>query len=149
MKKNLLRFALISCVTLFAFSSCKKDKDDDKLAVTSENLIGNYKLTEAKLKVDNGADNSVMSGIKDCVKDDQLQLKAKNEMAIVDLGQKCDRDEITTWKLESNTITIGTNAFISAGKYEVISLTKTTLIAVQNQTGGPVTSQFTITLTRQ
>lgn len=148
MKKNLIRFALLSCVTIFTFSSCKKDKDDN-LAVTTENLIGSYKLADVKQSINGSPDVSTMSTLDDCDKDNVLQLKANNELVVIDQGLKCDGDETSTWKLENQKLVIGLNYFVSPDNYDVVTFTKSQLVIVATHNGGELKSKVTITLTRQ
>ena len=147
MKKHMLRLTLLAFVTLSAFSACKKDKDDDKLAVTTENLIGDYKLVDLKMKVA-GQEGSVMSELDDCEKDDTYQLLADNVFKVIDDGKQCGNEETSEWSLDGNKIILESFAFFLPGDYEVASLTKSQLVLTMTMTEGGMTTVYTAILKR-
>lgn len=149
MKKPMLRLTLLALVTVFVFSSCKKDKDD-KLSVTTENLIGNYKVTEITLKstATNNVAVSMMSEFPDCSKDDIIQLKSGGVLVVVDQGEKCDNDETTTWELNGNQIELLTGMLIP-GTYDVVTLSKSQLVVSITEKDGDIATTYTIYLNRQ
>jgi hypothetical protein len=134
-------------VTLSVFSACKKDKDDDKLAVTAENLIGNYKLVDLKAKI-GGVEESILSTLDDCEKDDTYQLLADNVFKVIDDGKQCDTDETSEWTIDGNKIYLESFAFFIPGDYEVTSLTKGQLVLTMTMTEGGVTTVYTAILKR-
>ncbi|QEC41905.1 lipocalin family protein [Pseudobacter ginsenosidimutans] len=148
MKKHMLRLTLLAFVTLSVFSSCKKDKDDDKLAVNAENLIGNYKLADLKMKVSGVGEESILSEFEECEKDDVYQLLANNVFKVVDEGKKCENDETTEWSLNGNKITLETSAFFIYGDFEVVSLTKSQLVLSLTMSEGGNTITYTVILKR-
>lgn len=149
MKNHMLRLTLISLVTLSVFSSCKKDKDD-KVAVTAENLVGNYKMVDYKIKSSTAGnvEVSMMEGISTCYKDDLYQLKAGSVLTVVDEGEKCGNDDTATWTLKDNKITLNASAWVE-GTFEVISLNKNQLVLSVTETGDGDTTTYTVVFNRQ
>ena len=148
MKKPMLRLTLLALVTLSVFSSCKKDKDD-KLAVTEANLVGNYTIADYKMKssVTGNAEVSMLENVPACLKDDVLQLQAGGVLNIVDEGTKCDNDETATWSVKDNTVTL--EAGLVSGTYEVVSFTKSQLVASSTEKEGDITVTYIVYLNRK
>ncbi|MBO9632940.1 MAG: lipocalin family protein [Chitinophagaceae bacterium] len=147
MKKHMLRLTLMAFVTLSAFSACKKDKDEN-LAVTSENLVGNYTLADIKVKAA-GQEQSIIGDVPACAKDDVLQLKTGGVLQIVDEGTTCDNDETSTWSLEGNKITIDASVLDITGPYDVITFNKSQLVLSMTYTEGGVSFSYVVYLNRK
>lgn len=143
----MLRLTLMAFVTLSAFSSCKKDKDDN-LAVNSENLVGNYKLADIKMKSSLTGEVSIMSEIDDCAKDDVLQLQAANVLKLVDEGSKCGNDETASWSVKDSKIELNAN-FLFPGTFDVVKFTKSELVLGLTESEGNVSVTYTVFLRRQ
>lgn len=148
MKKHMLRLTFMAFVTLSAFSSCKKDKDE-ALSITTENLIGNYKLVDVKMKTNLTPEASVMSELDNCEKDNVLQLQAGGVIKVVDEGEKCDTDEEAKWALNGNKISLNISMLVMPGDYDVVSLSKKQLVVSMTMTEGPYTVTYTGYLARQ
>lgn len=134
-------------VTLSAFSSCKKDKDDN-LAVNAENITGNYKLADVKMKSSVTGEVSMMSQIDDCAKDDVIQLKANNVLQVVDEGVKCENDETASWNVKDGKIELDASV-IPYGIYDVVKLTKSELVISFTESEGGMSVTYTVFLRRQ
>jgi hypothetical protein len=83
---------LIALSGMVMLASCKKDKVD----ITEENLIGNYKVVTAKV---GGID--FWSQAEECLKDDIQKLMANGIYEYDDAGVVCDipGDETGNWEL--------------------------------------------------
>jgi hypothetical protein len=129
---------LVLCAA--TFSACKKDKGDDSLAVTKENLVGTYVITSVKL---NGTD--VFQLYDACTKDDQYILKSDLTMEYKDAGTVCSQagDYTGTWALSGSKITI------DGSEETVKTLTKGTLVTEVTQSGGGVTATVTTSYSRK
>jgi len=149
MKKHVLRFALFAMIAIAGFSSCKKSKDDN-LAVTSENMVGSYRLADIKMKssLTGNAEASMMDQMEACDKDDLIKIQASNVLVIVDEGTKCENDATTTWKLEGQKLTLNGGGFIS-GVFDVVSFTKSQLIVSTTENDGGISVTYTVVLNRQ
>jgi hypothetical protein len=143
----MLRLTLIAFVSLSVFSSCKKDKDDN-LAVNSENLVGNYKLADIKVK-SAGVEESAMQNMPACYKDDVLQLKSGGVLQVVDEGTTCDNDETSTWKLEGDKITIDASVLMFTGPYDIVTFTKSQLVVSFTTSINGISFTYTVYLNRQ
>ena len=124
MKKTILALSVLGLV----FASCKKDKQDQSITPTKENLTGTYKIT-AMTVGSNGVSMDVFSQQDACSKDDIYHLNADNSYAIEDAGIVCSPDDNSagTWSLESST-TINVDGEVGAikswnGKTLVVEIT--------------------------
>lgn len=134
---------LVLCAA--TFSACKKDKDDDSLAVTKENLVGTYTVASIKWKV-NGQEQDMTDYILDpCQKDDQTTLKADSTYEYKDAGTVCspNGDDTGTWSTDGKKVTIDGDA------NTVKSFTKSTLVFEETGTENGVTYTQTTTLSKK
>jgi hypothetical protein len=129
---------LVLCAA--TFSACKKDKNDDSLAVTKENLVGTYVISSIKL---NGTD--VFQLYDACMKDDQYILKSDLTMEYKDAGTVCSPagDYTGSWSVSGSKVTI------DGSEETVKTLTKGTLVTEVTQSGGGVTATVTTTYSRK
>lgn len=129
---------LVLCAA--TFSACKKDKKDDSLAVTKENLVGTYVISSIKL---NGTD--VFQLYPACEKDDQYILKSDLTMEYKDAGTVCSSsgDYTSTWSVSGSKVTI------DGSEETVKTLTKGTLVTEVTESGGGATATVTTTYSRK
>lgn len=148
MKKTMLRLTLLALVILTVLSSCKKDKDD-KLAVTEENMVGSYTIADYKVKsnLTGNTEVSILEDVPACYRDDVFQLKAGGVLEIVDEGDKCDNDDVATWSVKDNKVTLEAGLF--SGTYEIVSFTKTQLVGSATEKEGDITVTYTVYLNRK
>ena len=87
------------------FASCKKDKTDEPVTPTKENLTGAYKLTAVKMT--SGSSTLDLFIMMDaCDKDDTYRLNADNSYSVKDDGTMCSpSNDYTggTWSLVNST----------------------------------------------
>jgi hypothetical protein len=134
---------LVLCAA--TFSACKKDKDDDSLAVTKENLVGTYQISSFKAK-SGSVEQDLMQFYDDCEKDDNYILKADLTMEYKDAGTVCSSsgDYTGTWSVSGNKITI------DGSEETVKTLTKSTLVTEVTESGGNgATVTYTTTYSRK
>lgn len=148
MKKPMLRLTLLALVTFSVLSSCKKDKDD-KLAVNEENMVGSYTIADYKVKsnLTGNIEASIMEDVPACYRDDVFQLKAGGVLTIVDEGTTCNNNETATWSVKDNKVTLEAGLF--SGTYEIVSFTKTQLVASSTETEGDITVTYIVYLNRK
>ncbi len=118
MKKSILSLAVVALL----FSSCKKNDDDEKnLAVSKENIAGNYKIISIKL---NGTE-VYTEYTEPCQRDDVFNFKTDFTYSYTDAGTQCDPNGSFTdgeWNLS------GTNTFEYDGDvYTIAKLTNATM----------------------
>lgn len=138
-------------LVLFAtatFTACKKNHDDDSLAVTKENLVATYTLASVKYKVTGSNEQDVTNDpnwVTQCEKDDQLILKSDLSMEIKDLGTQCSPTSsgTSTWSLSGSKITI------DGEEYTIKSLSKGSLVCEESTTQSGITWTFTTTFNRK
>ncbi len=95
---------LVLASSLIGLTSCKKD--DDKSAVTKENIAGNYKFIRVTLKVGSGTAQDITNSIFDpCELDDITSLKTDFTYFTSDAGTLCNPSsaDTGTWNLPSAT----------------------------------------------
>ncbi|AXY76248.1 hypothetical protein D3H65_20625 [Paraflavitalea soli] len=107
MKKTSIRLVLAIAFSAMLFTACKKDKDE-AVAASKENLIGSYKLTEARAKVLTQDLDVLDTYVEACQKDDVYVLNADFTAKIKDEGTKCGNGEgyTSSWELDGNYIDI-------------------------------------------
>lgn len=107
MKKTSIRIVLALILSAALFGSCKKDKDE-AVAVTKENLIGDYKLTEFKVIVVGQTVDLYTTWLEECQRDDIYALNADFTVQVKDEGTKCGQASgyESTWELDGNYIDI-------------------------------------------
>ena|SRR5690349_568369 len=129
---------LVLCAA--TFSACKKDKKDDSLAVTKENLVGTYVISSIKL---NGTD--VFQLYPTCEKDDQYKLNSDLTLEYKDAGTVCSSsgDFTSTWSVSGSKVTI------DGEEATVKTLTKGTLVTEYTESGGGATATVTTTYSRK
>src|SRR5690349_3180199 len=103
MKKAILAFSVLGLV----FTSCKKDKQDEPVTPTKENLTGTYKMT-AFTMASSGVSTDLFNNdnvTPACQRDDIYHLNADNSYAVEDAGTVCSPDDNSTgtWSLETST----------------------------------------------
>src|SRR5688572_9212404 len=88
------------------FSACKKDKDDDGLAVTKENLAGSYTLVSSKVKISGLGEQDAASFLESCEKDDHYVLATDFSFKYVDTGSVCSSNGSyeSTWELKDKHV---------------------------------------------
>ncbi|WP_158085203.1 lipocalin-like domain-containing protein [Niastella vici] len=142
-------FTKTLALVLFAtatFTACKKNHDDDSLAITKENLVATYTLSSMKMKGTNYPEADVTSQFYDaCERDDQTVLKSDGTMSYVDAGTKCSSagDYTSTWSISGSKITI------DGDEYTVKSLTKGQLVYEVSSTYSGQTVTVTYTYSRK
>jgi len=101
MKKSILALSMLALV----FASCKKDKTDEPVTPTKENLTGSYKLTAVKMT--SGTSTLDLFLLMDaCDKDDSYLLNADNSYSVKDDGTMCSPSNDYTggnWSLVNST----------------------------------------------
>ena len=101
------KILLIASISIFAFSSCDKDDDDD-CQTNVANLSGTYKLTALKYKPSGMAEIDLYATLDACEKDDLTILNSNGTYSYQDAGTVCvpDGSYAGTWSLSGNTITV-------------------------------------------
>lgn len=100
----ILAFSVLTLV----FASCKKDKTDEPVTPTKENLTGTYKMTAATM-TSGGTSADIFNNdifFEACDRDDIYKLNADNSYARQDAGVVCSTsNDYTggTWSLENST----------------------------------------------
>lgn len=142
-------FTKTLALVLFAtatFTACKKNHDDDSLAITKENLVATYTVSSIKIKASGYGEQDVTNSWGDaCERDDQTVLKSGGVMNYVDAGTKCSPagDYTGTWSLDGSKLTV--DGDVSTIK----SLSKSTLVTEDSETSSGVTWTVTTTLNRK
>ena len=105
MKKRLFSSLLLAVIAVSSFSSCKKDKEEE-VAVTKENLVGDYKLVSIKVKSGSETSDITDQYVPGCQRDDIYKLNADGSFAYVDAGTVCEPagDYEGQWTLEAKTL---------------------------------------------
>jgi hypothetical protein len=108
MKKTSIRLVLAIAFSAMMFTACKKDKDDEPVGATKENLIGSYKLTELKLIVAGQPTDIYTTFVPACQRDDIYTLTADFKVQVKDEGTKCSPANTyeSTWSLDGNYVEI-------------------------------------------
>lgn len=135
---------LVLCAA--TFSACKKDKNDDSLAVTKENLVGTYVIASIKAKAAGSGDQDVTNTwLQSCEKDDQYILKSDLTMQYKDAGTVCSSagDYTGTWSLTGSKINI------DGSEETVKTLTKGTLVTEWSDNSSGMTLTITTTYSRK
>jgi hypothetical protein len=107
MKKTILALSVLALV----FTACKKDKKDEPVTPTKENLTGTY--TRTAVTVSSGGFTvdayNHDGGFEACDKDDTYKLNADLSYSIQDAGTVCSpsNDEDGTWSLSGTTLVLG------------------------------------------
>lgn len=141
-------FTKILSLVLFAaatFSACKKDKDDEALAVTKENLVGTYTVVSIKWIV-GGTEKDMTNDLMDpCEKDDQIIFKADATLQYKDAGTVCSPagDDTGTWSVSGSKVTIDGTA------NTVKSLTSSTLVFEDTFSGNGASYTARTTLSKK
>ena len=100
--------ALLLVASVGFIASCKKDKDDDSLAITKENIAGTYTIASMKASANGSADVDVFTTYYEaCERDDEYTFKTDGTYVVVDAGTACDpKDDLTEkWSLDGTKIT--------------------------------------------
>ncbi len=136
---------LVLCAA--TFSACKKDKNDDSLAVTKENLVGTYVVSTIKVKASTGGGEQDITKdyLESCKRDDQTILKSDLKMEYKDAGTVCSSsgDFTSTWSLSGSKITI------DGEEATVKTLTKGTLVTEEVSDWGGVSVTWITTYSRK
>jgi len=101
MKKMILAFSVLTLV----FASCKKDKIDEPVTPTKENLTGSYKLTSFTMTSGTSTLDLFLM-MEACDKDDSYKLNADNSYTVKDDGIVCSPSNDYTggsWSLVNST----------------------------------------------
>jgi Lipocalin-like domain len=103
MKKTILAL----CVLGLVFTSCKKDKQNEQVTPTKENLTGTYKMTAATMAY-SGASADIFNDdnfTPACHRDDIYHMNAADSYAIEDAGTVCSpsSEDSGNWSLESSS----------------------------------------------
>lgn len=121
---KIIALILIACAAA-TLSSCSKNKDT--LAVTSENLVGTYRISTITAK-DNTSEDDYTEAYFDqaCEIDDEYTLKANGTLDRFDAGTTCTPSTSTTgdtWVLLNNK-TLAFDMFYG----DVVKLTSTEMV---------------------
>lgn len=126
MKKSILSLAVVALL----FSSCNKNDDDEKnLAISKENIAGNYKITSIKL---NGTE-VYTEYTEPCQRDDVFNFKTDFTYSYTDAGTQCDPNGSFTdgeWNLS------GTNSLEYFGEVYTIDKLTNAIMQVSISEGG-------------
>lgn len=110
--KRLMKKAILALSMLVVLASCKKDKNDDPITPTKENLTGTYKITAATI-TSGGSTVDVFNNdvfFEACDRDDVYKLNADLSYDIQDAGVVCSPD---------NNYTGGTWALVNATSIDI------------------------------
>ena len=120
MKK--LLFGTLALV-LFAGAGCKKNSDNDPCSLSSNSIVGSYKITSAMVKIGNNPEYDEFAEYDECRKDDILTFSANGTFAEVDAGEVCDptRGTSRTWNLSGNILTFTSMGASAAGTISVFN----------------------------
>jgi len=145
MKKTSIRLVLAIAFSAMLFTACKKDKDDEAVAATKENLIGSYKLTSAKAKVLSQEVDVIDTYVEACQKDDVYVLNADFSAKIKDEGTKCGNGEgyTSSWELDGNYIDI------DGYSGNIKSFDGKTLVVEASGSQGGITATITFVFAKQ
>lgn len=145
MKKTSIRIILALVLSAALFGSCKKDKDEEPVGATKENLVGTYKLKSAVTKILTENYDAV-DFLEECQKDDTYTLNADFSALYTDAGTKCDPQGgyQTNWELDGNYIEIDAEY---AGNIK--SFNGKILVIEASGTEAGITFTVTVTLEKQ
>jgi hypothetical protein len=104
-------------------ASCKKDDNEETLALTKENIAGSYKITSIKVGGQEVLNNDNYS--EPCERDDIYTFKTDLTYTYTDAGTKCNPDGSYTdgqWSVPS-----GTTFEYDGDTYTVVKFTNRTL----------------------
>lgn len=138
-----MRKVLLACSALVILAtSCKKDKDDEPVTPTKENLVGSYKITKV-IAVTNGQTSELTNNdawSDPCERDDIHKLNADNTYQWVDAGTKCDPpgDYNSDWAFINNS-----SVEVDGYTYTIKSFNGRTLELSENWMGSEVVTTFT------
>ena len=108
MKKPQLKLFILALLIIAGLAGCKKTTFND-IPVTTDNLVGSYKITAVTGKTGSYPEFSIYSQVlTPCQQDDIYTLSANFDAIYTDAGTKCSPagDETSTWSLSGNVITI-------------------------------------------
>ena len=110
------KIALLLLLTAFAFTGCKKDKDDN-----AQLILGKWKIQSV---VETNYVNGVLDGTPETYTDDNYTLEffADGKVKLVDNSYS----ESNTYKIDGNTLTV-TNLTGKTNAIQISKLTKTEL----------------------
>ena len=142
---------LFVCITAFAFMSCDKKEDDPvvpSLEVTTNNLVGTYKITAATATQAGITVNVLTTYWEECKRDDTYTLTATTSTTgaynVTDAGMPCTTSSTATGTYSVNTA--AKTITINGQTADVVSLTTTTLVISQsNFQGSNATVKITYT----
>lgn len=101
---------LFLAISILAFASCKKDKENEDCTLTETNLVGSYKVTSVKYKA--SASSTEIDYIDvffdPCEKDDILTLNANHTYNYSDAGVTCspNGNYDGDWSLNGNVLSV-------------------------------------------
>jgi lipocalin-like protein len=143
MKKPQLKLFILALLIIAGLAGCKKTVFND-IPVTTDNLVGSYKLTAVTGKSGSYPEFSIYGQYaQPCQQDDIYTLNADFSAIYTDAGTKCDvpGDDTFTWSLTGNVIAIrdlGGNIDHFDGKTLIVS-------KPDSSTGTPMTIKATFT----
>ncbi|HRN56334.1 MAG TPA: DUF5004 domain-containing protein [Agriterribacter sp.] len=143
---------LLLLVSAFAFTSCKKDKDEDDKEPTKKELLSNkWKVSDIQDAAGISYFNVPIEQIQ-CLKDNIFTLMVDNSYTIDEASVICDPStaQSGTWKLTDNETKIEFNP--SSGDPLVVNLVdvNTTVLKISYElTNIPLPGIYTVTLQKQ
>ncbi len=141
MKKMIYGFFAIALLA----TSCKKD-DVAAVAVTKENVSGNYAFTSAVIKISGMPDQDASSNFEDCERDNITNLKLDNTYIVNDAGVSCNpaTAEEGTWNVVNPT-----TFEMDAETFTISKFDGKILQITQTETAGGITGTYVLTMTKQ
>lgn len=137
-----MRKVLLVCSALVILvSSCKKDKDDEPVTPTKENLTGSYKVTKLEAVI-NGTSQDLTNNddwTEACQRDDIHKLNADNTYQWLDAGVKCNPSEDYSdfWSLTNSTTIV-----VDGYSYTIKSFDGKTLVLTENFMGAEIKTTY-------
>ncbi len=156
MKKNILPGKYIMPLLIlgvFAFVSCKKDKNEEEKELTKKELLANkWKVSDVQDAAGNSYINVPIDQIQ-CLKDNIFTLRSDNSYTIDEGSVVCDPStaQSGTWSLTSNDTKI---EFKQPGSdpslvVTLVDINATTLKISYELTDIPLPGIYTVTLQKQ
>jgi hypothetical protein len=125
------------CATVLIVAGCKKDDDNDEIAITKENLAGNYKFSEYSFSY-KGRTLNIIDSLRPCNRDDVMTLRTDESYTWADAGTTCSSPSGSfdpgTWRLVSTKKFLWDGDLYDLDKYDgkVLDITQTDIDTAGN-----------------